>query len=417
MVDYRGTDELTDMQRLKIYTLVFNIIGLLLVCLSLQAAEPVANSIGLDQLDSSHEKILISALESIGQADIDTAISSLGLVVKAYPNYRLAQLVYADLLMAKSRPIRDFGNFQSAPYEQISALLDEAKARWQYHQTPPPSQRLPASMVKLSENQKYAVIVDMKVSRLYVYKNHNGIPELVYDFYATIGKNGTRKFSEGDQKTPVGVYFVTGIIDPEKLPDFYGAGAFPIDYPNAWDKRYGRTGSGIWLHGTPSYTLNRPPRDSDGCVILSNSNLELIAPYLEGNTPVILSESIEWVDKKEWLNRQDDYAGLVEQWRKDWESRDPDLYLSHYSPEYSGLGMDYNNWIEYKKRVNPSKQYIKVGITEKSIFLYPGEQGLIVVTFRQKYQSDNLIKDFIKRQYWHMEKDGQWRIVYEGSVS
>lgn len=417
MVNHPGTDQLIRMQRLNCCRFLSWIFGLFIYCATVLAAEPVANSVGLQQLDTSHEKILIAALENISQGDIDAALGNLGIIVKAYPNYRLAQLVYADLLMAKSRPIRDFGNFQSAPYEQIAALLDEARTRWQYHHTPPPSARVPASLVKLSENQKYAVVVDMKTSRLYLYRNQEGIPRLVFDFYATIGKNGTHKLVEGDQKTPVGVYFVTGFIDPEKLPDFYGTGAFPIDYPNVWDKRHGRTGSGIWLHGTPSYTLNRPPRDSDGCVILSNNNLDLIAPYLEGETPVILSESIEWVDQKEWLERQAGYATLVEQWRQDWESRDPGLYLSHYSPDYSGLGMDYNNFVDYKKKVNLTKNYIKVGITEKSIFMYPGESDLIVVTFRQQYQSDSVVRDFVKRQYWRMEQDGQWRIVYEGSVS
>ena len=319
--------------------------------------------------------------------------------------------------MAKGHAVREFGDFQSAPHEQIKSLLDEAKARWQYHKIAPPTAKFPASMVKLSESQKYAIVVDMQTSRLYVYKNQDGVPELVYDFYATIGKNGTGKDSEGDQKTPVGVYFVTGFIDPEKLPDFYGVGAFPIDYPNVWDRQHGRTGSGIWLHGTPSYTLNRPPRDSDGCVILSNGNLEMIAPFLEGNTPVILSEKIEWIDKKEWLKRQSGYAALLEQWRKDWESRNTDQYLRHYSPDYSGMGMDYKGWVDFKKQINTAKNHIKVGLTEKSFFLYPGEQGLLVVTFRQKYHSDSLIRNSNKRQYWHKEKDGSWRIIYEESVS
>ena len=87
------------------------------------------------------------------------------------------------------------------------------------------------------------------------------------------------------------------------------------------------------------------------------------------------------------------------------------------SPEYAGLGMDYKGWVDYKRRINPTSKFIKVGITEKSIFLYPGEPDLIVVTFRQQFRSDNQKRDFVKRQYWRMEKDGRWRIVYEGSVS
>lgn len=417
MVNHPGADQVICMSGVRVFIPVVFALAFLLGDIHLLAAEPASPASVSQQLDTINENRLISALASIGKGDVDGAIKLLAPVVKAFPNYRLAQLVYADLLMAKGHAVREFGDFQSAPHEQIKSLLDEAKARWQYHKIAPPTAKFPASMVKLSESQKYAIVVDMQTSRLYVYKNQDGVPELVYDFYATIGKNGTGKDSEGDQKTPVGVYFVTGFIDPEKLPDFYGVGAFPIDYPNVWDRQHGRTGSGIWLHGTPSYTLNRPPRDSDGCVILSNGNLEMIAPFLEGNTPVILSEKIEWIDKKEWLKRQSGYAALLEQWRKDWESRNTDQYLRHYSPDYSGMGMDYKGWVDFKKQINTAKNHIKVGLTEKSFFLYPGEQGLLVVTFRQKYQSDSLIRNSNKRQYWHKEKDGSWRIIYEESVS
>jgi len=407
--------------RLKIFktahTDLVLVITLILFSVASPAADTVTHIAALNNLDTSHEKMLINALDNIRDGELETAISSIKLIVDAYPNYRLAQLMYADLLMAKSYPIRDFGNFQSAPYDQILALMNEAKARWQYYQAPPPQDKIPASLIKLSENQQHAVIVDLQTSRLYVYKNRNGIPELVHDLYISIGKNGIGKDTEGDQKTPVGVYFVTGFIESEKLPDLYGAGAFPIDYPNAWDRRHGRTGYGIWLHGTPSNTLSRPPRDSDGCIVLSNYELNMIAPYLQGDTPFILSEGIEWISESEWQDRQTSYASLIDQWRDDWQSRDPELYLGHYSPAYAGLGMDYEAWVEYKRRVNPSKSYINVDLTEKSIFVYPGEENMLIVTFRQKYNSDNLLRNTVKRQYWRMEKDGRWRIIYEGSLS
>ncbi len=306
----------------------------------------------------------------------------------------------------------------SAPYQQIVALREEAQARWRHYLSPSAQNKLPSSLVKLSAEQLYAIVVDMKTSRLYLYKNHKGEPRLLEDFYVTIGKNGGGKYIEGDQKTPVGVYFITGFIKPEELPDLYGDGAFPIDYPNAWDQRQGRTGYGIWLHGTPSTTFSRPPRDSNGCVIVSNRDLNTIAPYMQtSKTPVILADSINWISIDEWKTRQSQFDSYVEQWRRDWESRDADLYLSHYSRQYSGLGKDYESWAAYKRRVNPAKRFIKVDISEQSMFLYPGEEALLVVTFAQDYVSDNIKRRFIKRQYWQKDKDGQWRIVYEGSVS
>lgn len=368
--------------------------------------------------EHGHETLLVGAMEKIRNGDPRAALPLLQQLVDENPKFKLAQLMFADLLLAQSRPINDFGNMSSAPYQQIVALREEAQARWRHHISPPVQNKLPSSLVKLSNQQQHAIVVDMKTSRMYLYKNHNGEPRLVKDFYATIGKNGGGKYAEGDQKTPVGVYFVTGFIEPEELPDLYGDGAFPIDYPNVWDQRHGRTGYGIWLHGTPSAIFSRPPRDSNGCVIVSNADLHTISTYIQtGLTPVILTDSIDWIPMSEWKSRQPQFDRYVEQWRKDWESRDADLYLSHYSRKYSGLGKDYDGWVAYKRRVNPAKRFIKVDISEQSMFLYPGEKALLVVTFDQNYVSDNIKRRFIKRQYWQMDKDGEWRIVYEGSVS
>ncbi len=385
---------------------------------SANAGDMLARKANLHQLDHGHEALLVSALERVRQGNTQAALPLLEQLVKVNPKFKLAQLIYADLLLAQSRPIRDFGNLSSAPYQQIVALRDEAQARWRHHLKPPQQNRLPAALIKLSKQQEHAIVVDMNTSRLYLYENNNGEPQLVQDFYTTIGKKGVGKYLEGDQKTPVGVYFVTGFIDPEELPDLYGDGAFPIDYPNVWDQRHGRTGYGIWLHGTPSATFSRPPRDSNGCVIVSNKDLNTIAPYVRvGTTPVILADNIDWISRDEWQQKQSQFNGFLEQWRKDWESRDAELYLSHYSRQYSGLGKNYDSWVAYKRRVNPSKRFIKVGLSEKSMFLYPGEKALLVVTFEQDYASDNVSRRFIKRQYWQQDKDGQWRIVYEGSVS
>ena len=385
---------------------------------SANARDLVTQATPINNIDHQYETILVNALDKIKDNKIDNALSDLEHLVKINPDFKLAQLIYADLLLAQARPITDFGNYSATPYENIAALREEARVRWQHHLSPHTNNKIPASLVQISKQQRHVVVVDLNSSRLYLFKNQQGVPQLVNDFYVTIGKKGTGKYTEGDQKTPTGVYFVTGFIEPEELPDLYGDGAFPINYPNAWDIRHNHTGYGIWLHGTPSNTYSRPPRDSNGCVILSNQDLNALAPYLEsGVTPVILTKEINWIAKSAWNNRYVEYMKLIEQWRKDWESRNADRYLSHYATDYHGLGKDYRSWVEYKRQVNPSKKYINVKISDSSMFLYPGVPGLLVVTFEQDYKSDNFRKRYIKRQYWRKEKNGQWKIIYEGSVS
>ena len=368
--------------------------------------------------DHQYEALLINALKNIKDNKIDVATSDMEYLVRIEPNFKLAQLIYADLLLAHSRPITDFGNFPALPHNYISSLKDEAIARWQHYHSPPKDGMIPDFMVQVSDDQKYVITVDVGASRLYVFQNRKGVPHLLTDFYISIGKNGYGKFEEGDQKTPIGVYFINGFINPDELPDFYGDGAYPINYPNAWDRRFNRTGYGIWLHGSPYNTYSRPPRDSNGCITMSNEDLKSLSNYVTvGKTPVLIAKSINWISEDTWKGRQNNYAKYLEQWRSDWESMNVDLYLRHYDKDYSGLGKDYKSWVEYKRRVTPSKNFIKVKLSETSMFIYPGEPDLLVVTFDQDYKSDSFRKKFTKRQYWRRNKDGEWKIIYEGSVS
>jgi len=245
--------------------------------------------------------------------------------------------------------------------------------------------------------------------------NRQGIPHLLHDYYISSGKNGARKDREGDQRTPVGVYFVTGRLSPQKLPDRYGAGAFPINYPNVWDRRSGKTGSGIWVHGVPSDTYSRPPLASDGCVALSNTDLLALEPFLDiGQTPVVIAEDVAWIDPQQWRQQQERFTELLENWRQDWQSLDTARYLRHYSKAFNAQGKNYQAWAQYKQRVNAHKASLQVALSEVSVFHYPGESGVVVTTFQQNYRSNNFRDQVKKRQYWRQEVDGIWRIVYEG---
>ena len=418
MVDYKGDNALIFSEMKINCKHLFFIIFICSFTLRVNAGDLLSKATSDQGLETHSESLLINAVENIKNNNIEEALQDLSQLIQINPDFKAAQLMYADLMLARSQIITDFGNIPNASFERITALRDEVQARWRYYKAPVDRNKIPSSLIQIANKQDHIIVVDSSRSRLFLFENKNGVPTLTKDFYITIGKNGTGKYVEGDQKTPVGVYFVTGFIKPDELPDLYGDGAFPINYPNAWDQRHGRTGYGIWLHGTPSKTYSRPPRDSNGCVIVSNQDLNILSPFIKkGHTPVIISDSIDWVSKQEWQKRSDDYEKFVETWRQDWESRDANLYLRHYSKEYSGLGKDYDSWVEYKRRVNPSKKFIKVNLTDTSIFLYPGEDQLMVVTFDQDYASDNFHKKFTKRQYWRKETDGQWRIIYEGAAT
>ncbi|MCP4042636.1 MAG: L,D-transpeptidase [Gammaproteobacteria bacterium] len=363
------------------------------------------------------EELLISTINQVRGEHLDDALLSIEILVRKNPTFRLAQLVYGDLLLAKAGGFNGLGSLSGMGGRRadVSGLREEARLRLQHHLKSPRKGRLPAYLLQLPPSQRQVVLVDISGSRLYLFENRDGVPHLTYDYYVSTGRNGAVKQREGDRKTPVGVYFISSHIERKKLPDFYGAGAFPIDYPNPWDRRQGKTGYGIWLHGVPSDTYSRPPRASDGCVALANADFSAITPFIDvGVTPVVIAEQVDWVTPRTVNLVRDELVTAVERWRRDWESRDIDRYSRNYSQSFRSGGKGHGEWLRNKIRINGTKRYIQVAISELGIFADPGEQDLVLITFSQDYTSNNYQSQTKKRQYWQREQDGIWRIVYEG---
>ena len=371
----------------------------------------------LSYSDSGLEPQLAKIFSEIEGNRLESARQLTESLLNQYPTFRLGHLIKGDLLLARSKPISTFGNASNAPQEKLSDLRDEAIVRLKaYRDRSATADYVPRYLLQMQPDQKNAIVVDTQKSRLYLYQNDNGRPRFVADYYISHGKLGAEKMREGDKKTPVGVYHVTSSLSPKKVGDFYGTGAFPINYPNEWDKRQGRNGHGIWLHGTPSDTFSRPPKASDGCVVLSNVDLDSLAKNLQiGLTPVIISNSVEWLTLDDWQNERATLNNKIEEWRKDWESRDIDRYLKHYSTKFTSGKQSLEQFAIQKRQVNSGKSWIKVKLANLSMFRNPGKDELVVVTFEQDYQSNNLSNQMKKSQYW-IREDGTWKIVFEGAA-
>ncbi len=378
-----------------------------------------SNRLPVTVSDSGPEGMLASIFNEIEANRLNNALDLTEALLRQHPNYRLANLIKGDLLLARTQPIRTFGALSDAPVDKVADLRAEAIVRLKGYREKPESNFVPRYLLQMQPDQRYAIVVDTKRSRLYLYENdvsNGGRPRFVADYYITHGKLGADKLIEGDKKTPVGVYHVTANLPRQKLADLYGSGAYPINYPNEWDKQQGRKGSGIWLHGTPSDTFARPPRASDGCVVLTNQDLDAVAKNLQvGLTPVIISPSVEWLSLDDWAKERDELNKTIESWRTDWESRDTDRYLRHYSKRFKSADQSYEQFAAQKRQVNASKEWIKLKVSNLSVFRNPGKEEVIVVTFDQDYRSNNLENQMKKRQYWQRE-DGKWKIIYEGSA-
>lgn len=367
---------------------------------------------------AAYEESLLNTVGMLKQGDLDTALQLAEQHLIQFPKSQVGHLVRADVLHAMSAEPLQLGPAAAQQSKQLVGLKHQIKNRWLHKQVhlEAAGKLVPVSLVMMGSH-KYVLVADLDKGRLYLYQNINGQASLLRDYYLSVGKAGYGKQIEGDNKTPVGVYSIIKHIEGAKLPDLYGKGAFPVNYPNRYDKSLKRTGYGIWLHGTPSDTYARAPWSSEGCFVLSNDDLLDIQQYLDvdARPPVILSDSIEWVDRTELETRRQGYLQVLENWKSDWESLDVEAYLKHYSREKLNFGSaDYESWAKRKIAKNKSKSFVQINLDIDSLFIYPGEDDMFIVKFKQHYLSNDSVSESDKEQYWQRDSLGQWKIIYEG---
>ena len=375
---------------------------------------------------TDYEASLLKALLKFKSGDRAGALHILDALIKRAPDFHLAYLVRGDLLLSQIRPVSTLGQnslLASLAGQQYQTVLqnlrDEARVRLRVLNLRPYENKMPGQILALADSVKNALLVDKTNHRLYLYQRQaNGELQLQRDYYVSTGKLAGDKRIRGDLRTPEGVYFVTSWIPPSKLPDKYGIGAFPVNYPNELDRHQGKTGNGIWLHGTESDFYSRPPLDSEGCVVLTNVDLQALKQVVTpGVTPVIITPRATWVTKQAWRQQRQELLQALEAWRRDWQSLDVERYLSHYADDFWARGFNLASWKKRKRMLAKSKTYQRVRLSDISLLAYPtateAKQDIVVARFRQSYQSNNFSSDMQKRLYLKRQ-GGEWRIVYEG---
>ncbi|MDX1351570.1 MAG: L,D-transpeptidase [Thiomicrorhabdus sp.] len=333
----------------------------------------VMNPILADEVIQAERKLL-SGLNAIYNFELDKALSNISELESEYPKYKLAQLLKADLLAAKTGQL----NLQKEIYKKhagsVDKLLSEAEVRWQFSKESLTNMTNFDEFVLKSAHQKHIILVSLQESRLYLFeRNQTGQMVRVADYYVTIGRKGSGKQKEGDLRTPIGVYHMVDLLPDSKLPDLYGVGALPLNYPNDWDREHGKTGSGIWLHGVPSDTYIRAPRASRGCVVLNNTAMKrLLADYqLPYSTPVLI------VDQKHTDSRfVDNREQLLE---------------------------DIRAWVADNNH--------QVDWNSVSVYRYPNEENLFYITF------PGLEANTLVHQFWKRDEDGDWKVVVQSKNS
>lgn len=154
------------------------------------------------------------------------ALASAERLVNDYPNFQLAQLALGDLLgahpgaAAPGRRARPSGTGSASAKTVLDELRTESRQRVVARRARPAEHSIPSQFLQLAPRYRHAIAVDAALSRLYLFENTPKGLRLVADYYASVGKLGIEKVVEGDQRTPLGVYFITSRLDPATLRDF-----------------------------------------------------------------------------------------------------------------------------------------------------------------------------------------------------
>lgn len=380
------------------------------------APAPVARA--LPRQSARAEARLLEIYTLVGSAQADKALSKAESLVRDVPNFQLAQLVYGDLLLARTRALTTMGGAPASlagrAQERLTQLRVEANRRLAALRERPPEGSLPEQFISVPPTTRHAIAVDVSRSRLYLFENGPEGLRLIADHYASIGKLGPEKNFEGDQRTPLGVYYITSRLNPSQLTDFYGAGALPLNYPNEHDRRLGRTGRGIWLHGVPSDSYARSPESTDGCVALANPELQSILDQVQPRTtPVVIARSLQWVTPTKVEPQRRSLQNMIEGWRVARASGDIGRVMSFYSPQFASGNQDFTRWRQSVERDIGQMRGKTIELKDLAILGWQDKGDVLVVTFGEVAQGQRT--GSVKRQYWGKE-GGLWKIFYEGVI-
>ena len=351
-------------------TRVGEVCGLAVLGVALWLAAATAS--GVD----TREALLFDALDRFDAGDRPGGLGGLHRLVGKHPDFRAARLIRESLI--------ETGDIEETlaaltPRTVVSLLedpTDEAYSRLSYWFDRPPPGHLPDVLIEAVPGRSKVLVADTVRSRLYLFDRSDAGWTMQGDWYTSIGRGGTAKRREGDLKTPLGVYFVTMWIAGRHLSELYGAGALGLNYPNGWDQQRRRDGFGIWIHGEPRGLRSRPPRWSQGCLIISNLAIETLVDALEEQSiPVIIGDRLRWLSPDRHEHRRDEWLTRI-------------ASLSRVSETDGGLG----------------------------VYGYPvgAEKGTTMILVERHAEREGGKRWW---QYWRESRDGAWHIAHEGPAS
>jgi len=269
---------------------------------------------------------------------------------------------------------------------------------------------LPDTLIYPGDRPGHILVVDKASQMLYLYR-HDGDGTVSLDrvMPCSTGENLGDKMVEGDKKTPNGFYIFNQKLLPRELSPIYGTLAYPTDYPNFWDRRLGRGGYGIWLHGIDKPLVDY---DSNGCIELENADIARLEDLLHlFDTPLITYETLTLAPVEDLKGESQAVRDFLEDWRRAWSGKDHNTYRAKYASDFvNSDNRTFEGWMTHKRNVAGNYRDIKVELKDLRIFRH---RDVLVASFEQDYRGDQRFTSMgLKRLYLRPEGGG-YKIIGE----
>jgi murein L,D-transpeptidase YafK len=217
---------------------------------------------------------------------------------------------------------------------------------------------------------------------------YDGNYEPVFDVKCSTGEVPGIKTRSGDKKTPEGVYFFTGWFEKKYLSAVYGEMAFPMDYPNLVDQLYGRDGSSIWMHGTNKEIKDR---DSNGCIVLANEDIEKISKYITVNrTPIIVTDKIHYTELDDDQTIKEQLKAFLHEWNGALLKGSYERYLSFYDQGTISKIAWWDEWNNIRDELTKSNVQADIRLNKLSIYKH---NDVYTALFDQLIQVGKQVQD------------------------
>lgn len=259
------------------------------------------------------------------------------------------------------------------------------------------------------EFKKYILIAQKEQSEISLFEKSGNDYKLILRNNVIVGENQGDKFTEGDKRTPEGVYEF--VEKKTQLDQFYGPLALVTSYPNIFDQSLDKNGSGIWIHGMP---FNGERENfTKGCIALDNLDLKNLEKKLDLSKTILLTTQDEF--KKATKDEIAFILSSIFKWKDAWKYSDIDNYLSFYSSDFKRTDKTgFNEFSDNKRRIFAKNETKTIKFSNIDISPYPNSLGKTIykVLMDEEYLSPSVYFNGKKELFLEL-KNNNIKIIVE----